>query len=150
MIVEPEKYIQAFHAAGANTLIIHLEACIHLHRNIEQITTLGMKAGVAINPHTPVTLLQDILEDIDLVCLMSVNPGFGGQSFIPRTLHKIRELRGMIDEKKLNIDIEIDGGVDLKNAQSIINAGANVLVAGSTVFNAKDPLDTISKLSAIS
>jgi ribulose-phosphate 3-epimerase len=128
-------------------LIIHLEACIHLHRNVEQIKTLGMKAGVAINPHTPVSLLKDILEDIDLVCLMSVNPGFGGQSFIPHTLHKIRELSGMINEKKLDIDIEIDGGVDLKNAQSIVDAGANVLVAGSTVFNAKDPADIISKLS---
>jgi ribulose-phosphate 3-epimerase len=149
MIVEPEKYIQSFHESGADTLIIHLEACIHLHRNIEQIKTLGMKAGVAINPHTPVSLLTDILQDIDLVCMMSVNPGFGGQRFIPRTLHKIRELRDMINDRNLLIDIEIDGGVDLKNAQSIIDAGANVLVAGSTVFNAKDPSETISKLSEI-
>jgi ribulose-phosphate 3-epimerase len=150
MIVEPEKYIQSFYEAGANTLIIHLEACIHLHRNIEQIKTLGMKAGVAVNPHTPVSLLTDILQDIDLVCMMSVNPGFGGQRFIPRTLHKIHELRSMINERNLDIDIEIDGGVDLKNAQSIIEAGANVLVAGSTVFNSKNPLETISKLSEIS
>jgi ribulose-phosphate 3-epimerase len=149
MIVEPEKYIQSFYEAGANTLIIHLEACIHLHRNIEQIKTLGMKAGVAVNPHTPVSLLTDILQDIDLVCMMSVNPGFGGQRFIPRTLHKIHELRSMINERNLDIDIEIDGGVDLKNAQSIIEAGANVLVAGSTVFNSKNPLETISKLSEI-
>ena len=149
MIVEPEKYIHSFYEAGANTLIIHLEACVHLHRNIEQIKSLGMKAGVAVNPHTPVTLLDDILEDIDLVCLMSVNPGFGGQRFIPRTLYKIHQLRSMINERNLNVDIEIDGGVDLENAKSIVDAGANVLVAGSTVFNAKDPLETISKLSEI-
>ncbi|MHA4847037.1 ribulose-phosphate 3-epimerase [Flavitalea antarctica] len=149
MIVEPEKYIHSFYEAGANTLIIHLEACVHLHRNIEQIKSLGMKAGVAVNPHTPVTLLDDILEDIDLVCMMSVNPGFGGQRFISRTLYKIHQLRSMINERNLNVDIEIDGGVDLENAKSIVDAGANVLVAGSTVFNAKDPLETISKLSEI-
>jgi ribulose-phosphate 3-epimerase len=149
MIVEPEKYIGTFHDAGADTLIIHLEACIHLHRNIQQIKSLGMKAGVAINPHTPVTLLYDILADIDLVCMMSVNPGFGGQKFIPHTLNKIRELRATIVDRGLNVEIEIDGGVDLENAAEIIQAGAQVLVAGSTVFNAKDPMDVISQLAAV-
>lgn len=149
MIVEPEKYITAFHDAGADTLIIHLEACIHLHRNIEEIKKLGMKAGVAINPHTPVQMLTDIIGDIDLVCMMSVNPGFGGQKFIPHTLKKIQELRGMITERKLQVDIEIDGGVDATNAKSIIDAGANVLVAGSTVFNAKDPQEMIRTLSGV-
>ena len=116
MIEEPEKYTEVFKKAGADNLTVHIEACTHLHRNIQQIKSLGMKAGVAVNPHTPVSLLKDILADIDLVCLMSVNPGFGGQSFIPQTLVKIRELRNMIDEKGLNVDIEIDGGVTLENA----------------------------------
>ncbi|RYF94643.1 MAG: ribulose-phosphate 3-epimerase [Chitinophagaceae bacterium] len=149
MIVEPDRYIKAFHDAGADTLIIHLEACIHLNRNIQEIKSLGMKAGVAVNPHTPVSLLTDILEDIDLVCMMSVNPGFGGQRFIPGTLKKITGLRRMINERNLQVDIEIDGGVDLSNAQSIIDAGANTLVAGSTVFNAKDPADMILQLSRV-
>lgn len=149
MILEPEKYAEAFKNAGADTLIVHIEACVHLHRNIQQIRSLGMKAGVAINPHTPVTDLSDLLGDIDLVCLMSVNPGFGGQKFIPHTLAKIRELRSMIDKRSLSVDIEIDGGVTLENAASIIQAGATVLVAGSTVFHAKDSLDIISKLAAV-
>ena len=149
MIVEPEKYISAFYKAGAQTLIIHLEACTHLHRNIEEIKSFGMKAGVAINPHTPVSFLKDILEDIDLVCLMSVNPGFGGQQFIPHTLEKIRELSNMIRDINPGCEIEIDGGVDLDNAGSIVNAGATVLVAGSTVFKAPDPSDIIRQLSKI-
>jgi ribulose-phosphate 3-epimerase len=149
MIVEPEKYTQAFKDAGAQTLIIHEEACIHLHRNIELIKSLDMKAGVALNPHTPVSLLTDILDDIDLVCMMSVNPGFGGQKFIQHTLKKITELRRMIDERGLATEIEIDGGVDLSNAKMIIESGAHVLVAGSTVFNAKDPLATIRQLSEV-
>jgi ribulose-phosphate 3-epimerase len=146
MIVEPEKYIEAFKDAGADVLSIHIEASPHLHRSIEQIRSLGMQAGVAVNPHTPVSLLADILPDIDLVNLMSVNPGFGGQKFIPHTLNKIRELRNMIDEKELNVKIEIDGGVTLENAGSILEAGADVLVVGSTVFGSSDPLKTIHRL----
>lgn len=146
MINEPEKYAEAFKKAGADILTVHYEACHHLHRNIQQIKGLGMKAGVAINPHTPVEVLKDILADIDMVCMMSVNPGFGGQSFIPNTLNKIKELRKMIDEKGLNVDIEIDGGVTLENAKSIIDAGATVLVAGNTVFKSANPTQTIALL----
>ena len=146
MIVEPEKYVEAFKDAGADVISVHIEACIHLHRNIEQIKSFGLQAGVAVNPHTPVSLLSDILADIDLVNLMSVNPGFGGQQFIPYTLNKIRELRKMIDEKGLNVKIEIDGGVTIENAASILEAGADVLVVGNTVFRSKDPKETIRKL----
>lgn len=149
MIEEPEKYAEAFKRAGADILTVHYEACIHLHRNIQQIKGLGLKAGVALNPHTPVSLLKDVLADIDMVCLMSVNPGFGGQSFIPQTLVKIRELRNMIDERGLQVDIEIDGGVTLENAKSIVDAGATVLVAGNTVFRAPNPAETISLLKKI-
>jgi ribulose-phosphate 3-epimerase len=146
MIVEPEKYVEAFKDAGADVISVHIEACPHLHRNIQQIKSFGLRAGVAVNPHTPVSLLSDILEDIDLVNLMSVNPGFGGQKFIPYTLVKIRELRRMIDEKGLNVKIEIDGGVTVENAASIIEAGADVLVVGNTVFRSKDPKETIRRL----
>jgi ribulose-phosphate 3-epimerase len=146
MILEPERYAEAFKEAGADHLSVHIEACPHLHRNIQQIKSLGMKAGVAVNPHTPVSLLQDILGDIDIVLLMSVNPGFGGQSFIPRTLIKIRELRRMIDDNRLDVKIEIDGGVTIENAKEILDAGADVLVAGSTVFKSKDPRQTIVQL----
>lgn len=149
MILEPEKYAEAFKKAGADILTVHIEACPHLHRNIQQIKSLGMKAGVAINPHTPVSLLQDILGDIDLVCMMSVNPGFGGQKFIPYTIEKIKTLRRMIDEKSLPVLIEIDGGVTLDNAASIIAAGADVLVAGNTVFKSGDPVATITQLKNI-
>lgn len=149
MILEPERYAEAFKAAGADVLSVHIEACTHLHRNIQQIKSLSMQAGVAINPHTPVSLLQDVLGDIDLVCIMSVNPGFGGQKFIPNTLNKIRELRRMIDDHKLDVKIEIDGGVTLENAKEIINAGADVLVAGNTVFKSKDPKETIAQLRNI-
>lgn len=149
MIVEPEKYVDAFKNAGADIISVHIEACPHLHRNIEQIKSLGMKAGVAINPHTPISFLTDIIADIDLVNLMSVNPGFGGQQFIPHTIHKIKELRKMIDEKGLNVLIEIDGGVTLENAASIVEAGADVLIAGSTVFKSKNPIETIAQLKAI-
>jgi ribulose-phosphate 3-epimerase len=149
MIVEPEKYVEDFKKAGADHITVHLEACTHLHRNIEQIRSLGMQAGVALNPHTPVELLKDVLHDLDLVLIMSVNPGFGGQKFIPQTLQKITTLRRMIDEKGLATKIEIDGGVTLQNAPDIIKAGAHVLVAGNTVFKSKDPKDTIAQLKKI-
>lgn len=149
MIEEPEKYAEAFKKAGADNLTVHIEACTHLHRNIQQIKSLGMHAGVAINPHTPVKLLENILSEIDLVCLMSVNPGFGGQHFIPETLNKIRELKKLILEKGLKTKIEIDGGVTLENAASILEAGADVLVAGNTVFKSNDPIQTIAALKSI-
>lgn len=149
MIEEPGKYAEAFKKAGADILSVHVEACPHLHRNIQQIKSLGMQAGVAVNPHTPVEILKDILADIDLVCLMSVNPGFGGQSFIPNTLAKIKQLRQMIDEQSLKVKIEIDGGVTLNNAKSIIDAGADVLVAGNTVFKSPDPKATIAALKTL-
>ncbi|HRI19653.1 MAG TPA: ribulose-phosphate 3-epimerase, partial [Panacibacter sp.] len=149
MILEPGKYADAFKKAGADNLHVHIEACPNLHRNIQQIKELGMKAGVAVNPHTPVSLLSEILHDIDIVNLMSVNPGFGGQKFIPYTLEKIKQVRRMIDERGLNVLIEIDGGVTLDNAASIVAAGADVLVAGSSVFNAKDPLSAIKSLKAL-
>jgi len=146
MIEEPGKFAEQFKNAGADNLSVHIEACPHLHRNIQQIKSLGMKAGVAINPHTPVSQLSDVLGDIDLVCMMSVNPGFGGQKFIEHTLEKIKQLRKMINEKKANVLIEIDGGVTLENASTIINAGADVLVAGNTVFRSADPTSTIAQL----
>ena len=146
MIEEPEKFAEAFKKAGADNLTVHLEACTHLHRNIQQIKSLGMHCGVAINPHTPVEALKDILADIDLLCLMSVNPGFGGQSFIEHSLQKTRELKALITAKNLNVKIEIDGGVTLQNAPAIIEAGADVLVAGDTVFKSADPAATISAL----
>jgi ribulose-phosphate 3-epimerase len=149
MIEHPENFAEQFKKAGADILTVHVEACEHLHRNIQQIKGLGMKAGVAVNPHTPVSQLKDIIKDIDLVCLMSVNPGFGGQKFIPNTLNKIKELRNMIDAAGVNVHIEIDGGVNLDNAQSIISAGADVMVAGNTVFKSTDPKATISLLKAI-
>jgi len=149
MIEEPGKYAEQFKNAGADLLSVHIEACPHLHRNIQQIKALGMKSGVAINPHTPVESLQDVLADIDLVCMMSVNPGFGGQKFIRNTLKKIKTLRKMIDEKGLNVLIEIDGGVTLENAGTIVAAGADVLVAGNTVFSSQDPKATIAQLKKL-
>jgi ribulose-phosphate 3-epimerase len=149
MIVEPEKYAEAFKNAGADILSVHIETCINLHRNIQQIKSLGMKAGVAVNPHTPVSFLSDILHDIDVVNLMSVNPGFGGQKFIEYTFDKIRQLRKMIDERGLNVLIEIDGGVTLENFASIVLAGADVLIAGSTIFKSENPIKTIARLKAI-
>lgn len=146
MILEPEKYAEAFRDAGADHLIVHYEACLHLHSNLQQIKALGMKTGVGINPHTPVFLLQDVIQYIDIVCLMSVNPGFGGQSFIPHSLTKIRELRKMIDERGLKTLIEIDGGVNEENAAEIVNAGADVLIAGNTVFSAENPIEMIATL----
>lgn len=149
MIEEPERYAEAFKDAGADSLTIHIEACRHLHRNIQQIKSLGMHAGVAINPHTPVDALKDILADLDLVLVMSVNPGFGGQAFIPHTLEKIKQLRRMISEQSLSVKIEVDGGVSLANAKQIIEAGADVLVAGNAVFKAADPKAMIAELKAI-
>jgi len=148
MIVEPDRYIQTFADLGADVLTVHVEACTHLHRSLQSIKAKGMKAGVALNPHTPVASLSHIIADIDLVCLMSVNPGFGGQSFIEATYEKVRELRTLIDENKVSTLIEIDGGVTNQNASQLVAAGADVLVAGSYVFSASDPTATIANLSA--
>lgn len=149
MILEPEKYVTAFAKAGAHNLSVHIEASTHLHRTIQMIKAEGMKAGVAINPHTSISQLEDVIEDIDLVCMMSVNPGFGGQKFIPQTLKKIQQLKKMINASSNNALIEIDGGVTLDNAAEIIAAGADVLVAGNTVFSASDPIKTIAELKAL-
>ena len=146
MIVHPERYVEAFQKAGATTLSVHLEACPHLHRNIQQIKDLGCKAGVAINPHTAITGLENIIQDIDLVCLMSVNPGFGGQKFIEHTYRKVAALRAMIDASGSSARIEIDGGVNLANARPLVDAGADVLVAGNFVFSATEPRDVIKRL----
>ena len=148
MIVEPDRYIQTFADLEADVLTVHVEACTHLHRSLQSIKAKGMKAGVALNPHTPVASLSHIIADIDLVCLMSVNPGFGGQSFIEATYEKVRELRTLIDENKVSTLIEIDGGVTNQNASQLVAAGADVLVAGSYVFSASDPTATIANLSA--
>lgn len=150
MIEEPEKFTQAFKDAGADILTVHIEACRHLHRNIQQIKSLGMKAGVAINPHTPIESVKEIINDADLICLMSVNPGFGGQQFINATLSKIEKLKNIIIQFNAKTLIEIDGGVTLDNAASIVQAGADVLVAGNTVFNSKDPAGTIKLLKNLS
>lgn len=149
MIVEPEHFIKAFAKAGAHYLSVHIEACTHLHRVVQMIHDEGMKAGVAINPHTPVSALQDIIADIDLVCMMSVNPGFGGQKFIPHTLKKIAQLKELIQQTGSRALIEIDGGVTLENAGSIVTAGADVLVAGNTVFSAPDQVAMIAALKAV-
>jgi ribulose-phosphate 3-epimerase len=150
MILEPEKYIEDFRKAGADVITVHIETCPNLHRTLQQIRATGAKAGIAVNPHTPVSLLEDVLEDADLFCLMSVNPGFGGQKFIYQTLNKIRKLRAMLDEHNLSAHIEIDGGIGLQNAEVILQAGADVLVAGSSVFKAPNPIETISQLKALS
>ena len=146
MIVEPEKYFEAFAKAGADIITFHYEASKHVHRAVQQLKALGVKAGVVLNPHTPVAVLEDILCDLDLVLLMSVNPGFGGQKFIERTYDKIRKLRAMIDEQDLNTLIEVDGGVNTENAASLFEAGADILVAGNAVFKSDDPEDTIHLL----
>jgi ribulose-phosphate 3-epimerase len=146
MIVHPERYIEAFRDAGASLISVHIEACPHLHRTIEQIKASGAQAGVALNPHTPVASLSEVISDIDLVCLMSVNPGFGGQKFIQNTYNKIHELSAMIARKNARVLIEIDGGVNEANAKELVDAGASVLVAGNFVFTSPDPKKTISKL----
>jgi ribulose-phosphate 3-epimerase len=149
MIVEPGNFVEAFHKAGADSISVHLEACPHLHRNIQQIKSLGCKAGVAINPHTPVSALVDVIHDIDLVCMMSVNPGFGGQKFIERTYDKVKELKAMIRERKSGTLIEIDGGVNQQNAAPLIDAGADVLVAGNFVFSSSNPKEVIQRLKEV-
>lgn len=149
MIVQPERYIKEFKAVGADILTVHYEASTHLHRTLQAIKAEGMQAGVALNPHTNVNVLEDTIEDIDLVCLMSVNPGFGGQKFIERTYEKVRTLRRMIDERGASTKIEIDGGVTSANAAQLVEAGADVLVAGSFVFKSDDPKATIADLKKI-
>lgn len=149
MIVDPDRYLQQFKDAGADVLTVHLEACPHLHRTIQAIKGLGMKAGVAINPHTSVNLLADIIADIDLVCIMSVNPGFGGQKFIENTYQKISMLNEMIRVFKSDALIEIDGGVDMNNYKKLVDTGANVLVAGNTVFSSPNPTDAIATLKKV-
>jgi len=149
MIVDPDRYIKTFAQLGVNILTVHLEACTHLHRTIQAIKAEGMKAGVALNPHTPIHLLEDIISDIDLVCVMSVNPGFGGQSFIENTYQKVQQLKKMIQKKNAQTLIEIDGGVTTANAKQLLEAGADVLVAGSFIFNAQNPLQTITALKNI-
>lgn len=149
MIVNPDLYLDAFAKSGAKILTVHLEACTHLHRTIHQIRKLGMKAGVAINPHTPVESLSEIIDQIDLVCVMSVNPGFGGQTFIPNTYSKVSRLKDLILQKKSLAMIEIDGGVNLENASKLVSVGADILVAGSFVFSSSDPIATISELKKI-
>lgn len=150
MIVDPDRYLQQFKDAGAHVITVHEEACTHLHRTVQAIHDLGCKAGVAINPHTPVSSLYEIIEYVDLACIMSVNPGFGGQKFIESTYRKIQELRAMAAERNDNLLIEIDGGVGLQNAGALVAAGADVLVAGNAVFAAQNPTETIEKLKAVS
>ncbi len=149
MIVNPERYVEAFHDAGASVISVHIEASPHLHRTIQQIKALGIKAGVAINPHTSVSLLEDVLHDIDLVCMMSVNPGFGGQKFIENTYKKVARLKSMISAAGTKVDIEIDGGVNQQNAKPLIEAGADILVAGNFVFSSTHPKQVIEQLKNI-
>lgn len=149
MILEPEKYVEQFREAGADTITVHLEASPHLHRTLQQIKATGAKAGVAINPHTPASSLEDIIELADLVCVMSVNPGFGGQKFIYNTIPKIRRIKDLITVRNTETLIEVDGGVGLHNAEKILQAGADVLVAGSSVFKASDPADAVARLKDI-
>ena len=149
MIVDPDRYIKTFKDLGADILTVHYEACNHLHRSLQAIKAEGMKAGIAINPHTNVALLEDVINDVDLVCIMSVNPGFGGQSFIENTYEKVKQLKEIIVRNNANTLIEIDGGVTSKNAKQLAEAGADVLVAGSFVFNAENPIETIADLKKI-
>ena len=149
MIVNPDQYIPTFKKIGADILTVHYEACTHLHRTLQAIKAEGMKAGVALNPHTPVAVLEDVIKDIDMVCIMSVNPGFGGQSFIENTYKKVQQLKNLIDFAEADTLIEIDGGVTDKNANLLVEAGADVLVAGSYVFGAEDAITTVAKLKAM-
>lgn len=149
MIVHPENYVEAFHKAGAEYISVHVEACPHLHRNIQQIKSLGCKAGVAINPHTSIRELENVIADLDLVCVMSVNPGFGAQKFIEHTYKKVRRLKEMILDSGSKAKIEIDGGVNMQNAKQLLDAGADVLVAGNFVFSASNPTEVIKQLKGI-
>ncbi|MFZ0281670.1 MAG: ribulose-phosphate 3-epimerase [Bacteroidales bacterium] len=149
MIVDPDRYLSRFHDAGANILTVQYEACIHLQRTVTEIRNLGMKAGVAINPHTPVALLKNTLPFVDMILIMTVNPGFGGQSFIKESYNKIKELRKMIDEPGYDVLIEVDGGIDTTNASELTAAGVNVLVAGTSVFSSADPVETIRRLKLL-
>ena len=150
MIVNPDQYIETFSELGADILTVHLEACTHMHRTIQAIKATGMKAGIALNPHSSVNQLKDVIKDIDVVCLMSVNPGLGGQSFIENTFDKVKELKELIQSTGSDCQIEIDGGVTNENAEKLVHAGANILVAGSYVFKSSNPTETISKLSKLS
>lgn len=149
MIVQPERYVERFKEMGADILTVHWEACTHLHRTIYQIKNADMLAGVALNPHTPVAGLEDVINDVDMVLIMSVNPGFGGQRFIERSLHRIAELKSMIKRNKSECLIEVDGGVDLSNAQALVDAGADVLVAGNAIFSKENPTEIISRLKNV-
>jgi len=149
MIVDPDRYIKAFAELGSNILTVHYEACTHLHRTLQAIKAEGMKAGVALNPHTSINVLEDTINDIDLVCMMSVNPGFGGQSFIENTYNKVKQLKELINRKGASTKIEIDGGVTNKNAKALVDAGADVLVAGNYVFKSENQMDTIKQLKAL-
>jgi ribulose-phosphate 3-epimerase len=149
MIIDPDRYLTLFHDAGANILTVQYEACIHLQRTVTEIRKLGMKAGVAVNPHTPVSLLENTLPFIDMVLIMTVNPGFGGQSFINESYAKIADLRNMIDKRGFDVLIEVDGGIDTTNAAKLVETGVNVLVAGNSVFSSKDPEETIQKLKKL-
>ncbi|WP_372643159.1 ribulose-phosphate 3-epimerase [Ancylomarina sp.] len=149
MIIDPDRYIEAFKKAGSDILTVHYEACTHLHRTVQNIHSHGMKAGVSLNPHTPISVLEDIIQDIDLVLLMSVNPGFGGQSFIENTYTKIKKLKALITEKNTDVIIEIDGGVNLETGKKLVEAGADALVAGSFVFNSTNPTQTIAELKQL-
>jgi ribulose-phosphate 3-epimerase len=146
MIVDPDRYLERFRDAGASNLTVHFEACHNLHRTVSEIRRLGMKAGVCVNPHTPVMLLKDILPYIDMVLIMTVNPGYGGQTFIPGSINKIGELRSMIDLEGYDVLIEVDGGIDIQNAPVLLHAGVDVLVAGNTVFSSSDPVEVIRRL----
>lgn len=149
MIVDPDRYISTFKKLGADILTVHLEPCVHLHRTLQAIKAEGMKAGVALNPHTNITLLEEVIQEIDVVCIMSVNPGFGGQSFIENTYSKVERLKALIEKKGASTLIEIDGGVSTKNAKKLVQAGADILVAGSFVFNSNDPKKTIIDLKEV-
>lgn len=149
MIVQPERYVERFKEMGADILTVHWEACTHLHRTIYQIKNADMLAGVALNPHTPVAGLEDVINDVDMVLIMSVNPGFGGQRFIERSLHRIEELKAMVKRNKSECLIEVDGGVDLSNAQALVDAGADVLVAGNAIFSKENPTEIISRLKNV-